>query len=157
MSVTTCRLFLLLALLGLPNMASAAEPGKKAALSGEVYYWYDGEARRTVRLEAPADAGSPETSSAAQPATDMVFRDGGVRMTLPGGVIANFPKGWERARIDEWMSQRGVSSYRKVRGGNTWMIDTEPGLPSLEFANRLHESGEVIYASPNWRVERKRR
>ena len=41
---------------------------------------------------------------------------------------------------------------------NMYLVASQPGLPSLELANRLHGSGNgVIYANPNWADVRFRR
>jgi hypothetical protein len=34
--------------------------------------------------------------------------------------------------------------------GHAWLVSSAPGLPALELANRLYESGDFLAASPNW-------
>ncbi|MCE9595644.1 MAG: hypothetical protein K8S98_15760 [Planctomycetes bacterium] len=72
-------------------------------------------------------------------------------LALPGGVVASFRADWTRAEIDRWLATRGLAVERElVPGSNTFLVPTEPGLPALELANRLHDSGELISCTPNW-------
>jgi hypothetical protein len=73
---------------------------------------------------------------------------------LPGGVVATFPVGWDRARIDAWLTARGlrVQGDAVVAEANMYLVGTPPGLESVRIANELHESGELADAVPNfWR------
>lgn len=72
---------------------------------------------------------------------------------LPGGVVATFPSGWDRARIDAWAAARGMGAPEPVVAeANLYLLASPPGLASLELANRLHESGELVACTPNvWR------
>lgn len=72
---------------------------------------------------------------------------------LPGGVLATFAADWDRARIEAWASARGMGTPTPVVAeANIYMLATAPGLASIELANRLHESGELVSCTPNvWR------
>lgn len=72
---------------------------------------------------------------------------------LPGGVVATFPAGWDRARIDAWSAARGLGATEPVVAeANMFLLASAPGLASIELANRLHESGELVACTPNvWR------
>lgn len=70
---------------------------------------------------------------------------------LPGGVVATFPKDWDRARIDRWLRARGLSAESEVGEGlNTFLIPTQAGLVALETSNELARTGELVACSPNW-------
>lgn len=84
-----------------------------------------------------------------------VFREGdspaGRLMALPGGVIVNFKPDWTDDQIHLWATAHGYLIEQKLNiQGNWYIIHTEPGLISLQTANEIQESGEVISASPNW-------
>ena len=73
---------------------------------------------------------------------------------LPGGVVVTFPTGWNRARIDSWLTARNlrVQGDAVVAEANMYLVATSPGLDSLRIASELHESGELTDVSPNlWR------
>lgn len=83
-----------------------------------------------------------------------VFRDGwttGQMRALPGNVIVQFASEWDEARINKWVSDQGQSIDRKASfGTNFYILATPPGIASLEIANALFETGDVLLASPNW-------
>ncbi|MCA8837808.1 MAG: hypothetical protein K8963_08170 [Proteobacteria bacterium] len=71
---------------------------------------------------------------------------------LPGGVFVKFDPDWDRSRIDAWLADQEVGSYlaEQVLNNNVFMIHTPQGMEALDLANRLQETGEVLYAEPNW-------
>ncbi|MGZ4954153.1 MAG: hypothetical protein ACXV8Q_03490 [Methylobacter sp.] len=84
-----------------------------------------------------------------------VFREGdspaGRLMALPGGVIVNFKPDWTDDQIQLWAKAHGYLIEQKLNIlGNWYVIHTAPGLVSLQTANDIQESGEVITATPNW-------
>ncbi|MGZ5075439.1 MAG: hypothetical protein ACXV9R_02365 [Methylobacter sp.] len=84
-----------------------------------------------------------------------VFREGdspaGRLMALPGGVIVNFKPDWTEDQIHQWATAHGYLIEQKLNIlGNWYIIHTAPGLISLQTANDIQESGEVITATPNW-------
>lgn len=73
---------------------------------------------------------------------------------LPGGVVAAFPAGWDRAKIDAWLGTRGlhVEGEPVSAEANLYLVATAPGLDSLRVARELHDTGELADVSPNfWR------
>jgi hypothetical protein len=126
--------------------------------------------RRTVLAAHPAavalqGAGDPSvriyrvpatsTAQAAVPAGSPVYREGrspaGRLMALPGGVLLKFKPDWTRARIDAWLAQRGYTVESRLGiDGNWFKVATAAGQASLQAANDLFESGELLSASPNW-------
>lgn len=72
-------------------------------------------------------------------------------LALPGGVIATFDAAWSRAAVDAWLAGQGLAAERElVAGSGMFLVPTEPGLESVDVANRLHETGELISCTPNW-------
>lgn len=84
-----------------------------------------------------------------------VFREGdspaGRLMALPGGVIVNFKPDWTDEQVRLWTKTHDYLIKQKLNIlGNWYIIDTPPGLVSLQAANDIQETGEVVSASPNW-------
>jgi len=143
---------------------------KSVVASAAVYAWQDGATRRTLaivpELEADfsprvdrRDVLQPAGSASAQARTliSPVFRDdsGGLR-ALPGGVIVTL-----RAPLDEVAAQRlfdqaGVAPARRLTD-TLWLLQAPTGLPALQLANRLHDSGLFAFAQPNWWAPRIRK
>jgi hypothetical protein len=70
---------------------------------------------------------------------------------LPGKVIVQFASDWDEDKIKQWVSDQGQTIDSKASFGTSfYILATPPGLASLEIANRLYETGEVLLASPNW-------
>ena len=119
--------------------ADAATPEKEE----RPYTWYDGDRTRTVWLESD-DA-------------ELVFRTAsGELMTLPGGVILVLDASWDQAAVEGFFAQHGIAQSSVTEqsfGANAFLVDTEPGLPSLELANALAVQDGVRISSPNWRRE----
>ena len=84
-----------------------------------------------------------------------VFRSesGGGLMTLPGGILLALDPEWDRDAVEGFLSRNGISTGRTSELGflaNGFLIETEPGFPSLELANALAAQDGVLSASPNW-------
>lgn len=191
------------------SMATVAGPGGENSGPYETLtgsrYWYDGDLRRTVWVDADlsAEFTSPTADGHGDTAPGLdqpmpapvrqagirfwkvgqatrpdevavrlsasplrrfspVFRDtpsgGGPMRALPGGVIVYLDPNLPPAEIDAWLIRYSPNVVRRLPiGPHVYLIDTPPGLESLETANRIHESGEVIAATPNWWTERSRR
>jgi len=93
--------------------------------------------------------------SAAAGDDSPVYREGsspaGRLMALPGGVLLKFQPGWTRERIDQWLAMHQLAVTRPMaQGGNWYFVATPAGRASLDTANRLHETGELLAALPNW-------
>ena len=87
-----------------------------------------------------------------------VFRSesGGGLMTLPGGVLLALDPGWDDAQVEDFFSHNDISTDRISELGflqNGFLIQTEPGFPSLEIANALAGQDGVLISSPNWSTE----
>lgn len=156
------------------------ERGKQRAIArsadppaGPVYTWADGDRTRRVWLQedlvlrkdgvaAPegarlgrAGAGDVfRVASAASAGGQPVFRSAsGALMTLPGGVVLVFAPEWGKAERDVFLAAHGIVADRVSPLGalpNGFLIETEPGFPSLELANALAGRDGVEISSPNW-------
>jgi hypothetical protein len=127
--------------------AAVAEPGSR----GLAHIWrLDGDGAEQVLRQAraanPAGKYSPVFSDG--PA------DGARKRALPGGVIVYFKPDWTESQISAWTASQGLSISSKLGiGPNIYVLKTAPGFASLETANRIHQSGDVVSAEPNWWVE----
>lgn len=146
----------------------------KGNVSGSVYTWQDGDRTRRVVLQdgLVAQSKSDDTSrdvivaemgeysiveaeyrqdSEAQP----VFRpeSGGGLMTLPGGMMLVLDPQWDQQAVEKFFEGNDINPDQ-VSGldflENAFLIQTEPGMPSLELANELAGEEGVIVSSPNW-------
>ena len=143
-----------------------AEGGKaaKAGPSGESIQWYDGDRQRSARLNpelkamrshantvglVPAESSRARSTVNSENTLD-VYQVGGQTMALTGGIIVRFKAGWDEAAIRSWMAGQGFDSFEAIVGDHIWLADTAPGIAGLRKANQIHESGEVVYATPNW-------
>jgi len=87
-----------------------------------------------------------------------VLQDGpsnsGRMRALPGNIIIHLDPSWEQATVDNWLDKNKLEVVRKLNiGPNIFVVKTDSGLVSLEIANKLHESGEVVAAYPDWWTE----
>ncbi len=70
---------------------------------------------------------------------------------LPGNIIVYLDPAWSEAKVDTWLQSRGLVVIKKLElGTNIYILKTDPGLASLEIANALYRSGEVVAAFPDW-------
>ena len=150
-------LFALLWLLAMPWAAHAQQR-----------YWYDGDQRRPLwsepSLVADFGAHSAEKSRVLKPPAlvkgdatlrSPVFRDGSDERSphraLPGGVIVRFDPSLSADQRAALIVRHRLEVVRELGDGTgVWLVRSAPGLPALELANRLYESGDFLAASPNW-------
>ena len=142
-----------------------------------VHTWEDGDRTMRVVLQGglvvqKTAANTPEDVVVSEGAGDSVVRrqarhgpdarpvfrseSGGGLMTLPGGVLLALDPGWDDAQVEGFFSQNEISTDRISELGflrNGFLIETEPGFPSLELANALAGQEGVLISSPNWRTE----
>ena len=114
-----------------------------------------------VRLQPEESEGDdPNAASAAsrvaavRPAdAQPVFRSvSGTLMALPGGVVVIFDEAWDTARAMSFFAAEGISRDRisPLPLDNSYVVETAPGFPSLDLANRLADRPGVDVSSPNW-------
>jgi len=97
----------------------------------------------------------------AQPGLSPMFDDaasGRAAGALPGGVMVRTLRPLDQESVAGLAGAFGSSVVRAIGAqtagvGDThdfWLFDAPAGLPALELANRIHESGQVKSAAPNW-------
>jgi hypothetical protein len=69
---------------------------------------------------------------------------------LPGGVVVTMPPGISEAEALAKLRSQGIVNASAVVSYKVWMIPSASGLPGLQLANRLHESGQFFAVEPNW-------
>ena len=156
-----------------PRLLALAMLLSCAAAHAQQRYWYDGEQRRALWAEASVVADfsvrSAEKSQVLKPAAlvkggasshSPVFRDAkertGATRALPGGVILRFHPSATDGERQQLIARHRLAPVRELgEGSGQWLVHSTPGLPSLELANRLYESGDFAAASPNWWQPRK--
>ena len=159
------------------GQASRAEREAAAAAikgqQGQVFTWQDGD--RTLGAVLQDDLVVQDTASikaddvvvveggntsivegrAGNSGAEPVFRSesGGELMTLPGGVLLALDADWDQSQVDEFFERNGISADRVSELDfitNGFVVETEPGFPSLELANALAGQDGVTVSSPNW-------
>ena len=147
----------------------------------ETYTWKDGDRDMTVALVPGLVASQvgpdfPEDQVVAQVGLDSivpktgkqdsdakpVFRSAadGSLMTLPGGVLLALDESWDQVQIDAFYVENDIDSELVTPLEylvNTFLVQTQPGIPSLDLANRLAILDGVEVSSPNWWQERDKR
>lgn len=111
------------------------------------------KAWKFVTLRA-AGVGAAETGAGATK-TSPVFREGdspaGRLMALPGGVIVQFKPDWTDGQVNAWLTSKALTAKQRLAiRGNWYVLHSSAGQAALDLANAIHESGEVVSASPNW-------
>ena len=108
--------------------------------------------RAVVRSEVAGAQGA-----VGQNETLPVFQsDTGQTMILPGGVLLVLDAEWDQARISKFFKDNNVDRsevHERTFTTNAFFIETDPGFPSLNLANRLAEQEGVVISSPNWQTE----
>ncbi len=79
----------------------------------------------------------------------------GAKKALPGNVIVQMKPSWTAEQINTWFEKQNITAIRPLTfAPNAFLIQSNAGLESLNLANRLYETGDVVLASPNWWQER---
>ena len=141
------------------------------------YAWKDGDRTLTVTLQpdlvvdeddsdtSKSDGGVGASGGAVvksvegqdQKSGQPVFKSqSGALMTLPGGVLLVLDADWTTTEVNAFFATNSikldqVSELDFVDNG--YFVETEPGYPSLNLANKLASQDGVIISSPNWWTE----
>jgi hypothetical protein len=79
------------------------------------------------------------------------LKDSGARMALTGEIIIHFSPDWDKNKIEGWSKKKGLSLIKSFDfSTNTFLFDAGSAMKSLELANDIYLSGEVLYSYPNW-------
>jgi len=126
------------------NFASAITVGKQT--SATVRLWDVSAAGGAVKTMSTLNT---TMNSSVSP----VFTNGqagGQRMALPGGILVTFKADWDKKKVEQWTSKNKITIKQKLNVGNMYVLNSAPGIASLDLANSIYESGSVESASPNW-------
>lgn len=121
---------------------------------GRIVTREDGDPRDVEGDPRAQRDGGTEGGSSVQP---VFLSESGELMTLPGGVILVLDEDWDSDATNGFLARNGISLDRVSELDyltNGFLIDTEPGFPSLELANALATQSGVELSSPNWSRER---
>ena len=158
----------LLGALALSVFSGYASGGPESPTAAPTTSWHDGRQIRglwidsTREAEFPTRGGGnvqpkavpPSASQSAQTQRSPLFFDNpalnGTPRALPGGVLVELktPTDAEVARLQ--LESDGLTPVRAIVGNRIWLVASPPGLPALELANRLQQSGRYASAQPNW-------
>lgn len=166
-------------------LAFATQACAQGKSESGAYIWYDGGKPRSLQLDrslladfsSQAEAGQQpvvrsngiriwrQQEQAATRAlvggkTSPVFRDseGGTMRALPGNVIVRLDPSWTEPQLAAWLKENSLTELRRLPiGRNILVVFSPPGLPALDLANRLQESGKVVSAQPEWWEQRSAR
>ena len=115
---------------------------------------------RTRDTERPVPVRSPSTSAnvsgeSRDSGEFPVFRTDTGQLVAPvGGVILSLDRSWSRQAVDEFLEANDLEDVEPLGIPNVYLVDTEPGLEAIEFANRLARLPGVASCSPNlWTEE----
>lgn len=149
---------------------------KPNVINQETLYWYDGARKRMLTIDTAtlADFGDVtarkaapqllDTTKLAGKSTDQagvspMFLDAGSGRTagaLPGGVLVRTKNPVTQDNIDALAAafdatvSRAIGSAKGDASHDFWLLEAPSGTATLELANRIHESGQVKSAAPNW-------
>ena len=113
----------------------------RAELSGKVTEGWEGKAIPGVQVDCRGWVDPLRVEVRA--VTD---REGRFAVVVPAARYSSFT-----AQAEGWLSARALEKVRDLPvAPNAFLVKSAPGIRSLELANELFESGEVVRATPNW-------
>ena len=74
----------------------------------------------------------------------------GTPRALPGGVLVELKTPADPETVRQQLQSDGLNPVRAIVANRVWLVASPPGLPALELANRLQQSGRYASAQPNW-------
>jgi hypothetical protein len=135
-----------------------------AQVADQASYYYRNGVRHTVRIDpdrqvdlATGRGTAPKIVPTGRNAkavadTTALFIDISTQseQALPGGVLVTAKASTSAEQMLAMLRAQGVSQASAVVGTQVWIVPSAPGLPALQLANRLHESGAFLAVEPNW-------
>jgi len=84
-----------------------------------------------------------------------VFRDkSGRLMALPGNVIVRMEKSMDIDDVKRWAESRGFKIIKQLsKSGNTYIIETPPGIECLNISNKINSEAGVVSVTPDWWIK----
>ncbi|MGE3925031.1 MAG: hypothetical protein AB7G13_19030 [Lautropia sp.] len=125
---------------------AAVQPALRPPAPGEL----TDRARAGKRDDDRSAKSAADTGSTAATTVSPVFLDAGGRArALPGGVIVGFAASVSNDAAAGEFAAAGVTPLRRI-GDRMWLVESPPGLATLEIAERLNASGRFAFVQPNW-------
>ncbi len=91
------------------------------------------------------------TNSQFSPVLHDVASMSATKKALPGNVLVQMKPDWGQGKIEAWFEEHDLIVIKSLTfAPNAFLIQTSSGLDSLNTANRIFETGDVVLASPNW-------
>ncbi len=131
------------------------QQGAARAITSAATLLVEGRGVRIWRL-APQAGGAVTLSRRVAPERSLspVFHlspTGGSRLALSGNMVIRFKPEWSEAQIQTWLTTQGLTQLKVFSGlPATYVVRGGNGVDALLRANALQESGEVVYAMPEW-------
>ena len=95
-----------------------------------------------------------EASGTLAPMRSPLFFDNAARhgapRALPGGVIVELKSARDEDGARRSLVADGLRPVRALVGSRIWLIESATGMPALDLANRLQQSGRYVSVEPNW-------
>ncbi len=130
---------------------------RDAGPDGEAQGLAEAKAASKSGSSAVGDSGSVRRTPLDAPPGALLFRsESGTQMWLPGGVVLVLDPAWTTTQTDAFFARNDIEAGRVTEFDwldNGFLIETEPGLASLELANRLVGQQGVELSSPNWATQ----
>ena len=79
--------------------------------------------------------------------------------SLPGGIFVRFSQDKTPEEIDDWYERRKLKYIKKLDIGKKaiWLIETLPGIKTLETMNLIKNDSEIEFMTPNWWLQDSKR
>ena len=76
---------------------------------------------------------------------------GGSRLALSGNIVVRFQPQWSVTQIEAWIARQALVQINVLNGVvATHVLHVGSGWEALDKANAIQQSGEVVYAMPEW-------
>ena len=114
----------------------------------QALFYYDGP-HKIALTPVPTTEGIQSKSAND---SGLTFKNAhGHNQSLREGIIIQFHSDWDEQEINEWLDQNNLTPQKiLIASVNLWMINAPAEVSTIQRANQIQESGEVIAATPNW-------
>ena len=161
----------ILSVVGFSLFSGFASGGSEPPAVAPTKSWHDGRQIRGLWLDPTREAefamrgggtvqpkevpqATAQSAQSAQTERSPLFFDNpslnGTPRALPGGVLVELKTPAETEAAKSQLESDGLTPVRAIVSNRIWLVASPPGLPALELANRLQQSGRYASAQPNW-------
>ncbi|MFO0773578.1 MAG: hypothetical protein U0172_02795 [Nitrospiraceae bacterium] len=102
-----------------------------------------------------ASAAQRKSTTALSPVLrDTPSTSGSVRL-LPGNILVTLNPTWNADAVNAWANRHALRILQHLPyAPNMLLVESAPGLATLELATRLARSGDVHHVEPDWLTEK---